>query len=70
MLRNKFIKISSVTCAGFLLAAVTLSLSAQSATAASEKYRRAAPIVHRTHHLYAIYRWPSFARPTTLPRDS
>lgn len=68
MLRNKSIKISSVTCAGFLLAAVTLSLSAQSATAASEKYRRAAPIVHRTHHLYAIYRWPSFARPTTLPR--
>jgi hypothetical protein len=58
-------KISCVFCAGFLLAAVAVSLCAPSAAAASHK--RAAPVVHRLHHAYATYRRPQFAHPATLP---
>ena len=67
MLRKTLVKISSVFCTGFLLAAVGMSLTGQSAAAASNKYRRAAPPVHRTHHLYARYGWPPFAQPGALP---
>jgi hypothetical protein len=59
------LKISCVFCASFLLAAVAVSLGAQSAAAASDK--RAAPVVHRVHHGYAAYRSPQLARPATLP---
>jgi hypothetical protein len=49
---------------GFLLAAIALSLSVQSAAAASGKYQRA---THHTHHLYATYHRPYFAHPQPLP---
>ena len=52
---------------GFLLAAIALSLSVQSAAAASGKYQRATPTMHHTHHLYATYRRPYFAYPQPLP---
>jgi hypothetical protein len=51
--------------AGLLLGAVAVSLSAQSATAASHK--RTASGVHRAHHAYATYRPPQFAHAATLP---
>ena len=59
------LKISCVFRASFLLAAIAVSLSAQSAAAASHK--RAAPVVHRVHHAYATYRSPQLAHPATLP---
>jgi hypothetical protein len=68
MLRNTSVKITSAfRTIGFSLAAVALSLGGQSAAAASAKYQRAMPIVHRTHPLYAPYRRPYFARPQALP---
>jgi hypothetical protein len=68
MLRNTSVKISSAFRAiGFLLAAVALSLSGQSAGAASDKYWHATSIAHRTHHLYATYRRSYFAHPQALP---
>jgi hypothetical protein len=68
MLRDTSVKISSALRAiGFLLAAVALSLSGQSAAAASDKYRHATSIAHRTHHLYATYRRSYFAHPQALP---
>jgi hypothetical protein len=68
MLRNTSVKISSAfRTIGFSLAAVALSLGGQSAVAASKKYQRAMPIVHRTHHLYATFRRPYFAHPQALP---
>jgi len=59
------LKISRAFCAGFLLAAVAVSLNAQSAAAASHKH--AGPVVHRVHHAYATYRGPQFAHPAMLP---
>ena len=68
MLRNTSVKITSAfRTIGFSLAAVALSLGGQSAAAASAKYQRAMPIVHRTHQAYAPYRRPYFARPQALP---
>jgi hypothetical protein len=69
MSRNKTsVKISSGFCSGFSLAAIGISLSAQSATAATDKYKAAVPIVHRTHrHLHASYRAPRLAKPEALP---
>jgi hypothetical protein len=69
MLRNKAsVKKSSGFCSGILLAAIGISLGAQSAAAAFDKYKAAAPIVHRAHHnLYARYRAPQLARPEALP---
>jgi hypothetical protein len=64
MFRKPSLKISCVFCAGFLVAAVAVSLTAQSAAAA---HKHAAPVVHRVHHAYAAYRWPQFAHPATLP---
>jgi hypothetical protein len=69
MLRNKTsVKVSSGFCSGFLLAAISISLGAQSAAAASDKYKAAVPIVHRAHHNpYASYRAPRLVRPEALP---
>lgn len=62
MLRKTSVKISSVFC---LVATIAVSLSAQSAGAASPgKHKRAAPV---GHHLYATYGWPRFTHPATLP---
>ena len=56
MLRDTSVQIPSAFRAiGFLLAAIALSLSVQSAAAASGKYQRATPTMHHTHHLYATY---------------
>jgi hypothetical protein len=57
------LKISCAFCASVLLAAIAVSLSAQSAV----NHKRIAPVVHRVHHAYATYRWPQFAQPATLP---
>ena len=68
MLRNTSVKIPSAFRAiGFLLAAIALSLSVQSAAAASGKYQRATPTMHHTHHLYATHHRPYFAHPQPLP---
>jgi hypothetical protein len=68
MLRNTSVKISCAFRAiGFLLAAIVLSLSGQSAAAASDKCQRATPTMHHTHHLYAPYRRAYFAHPQALP---
>jgi hypothetical protein len=68
MLRNRSVKIPSAFRAiGFLLAAIALSLSVQSAAAASGKYQRATPTMHRPHHLYATYHRAYFAHPQPLP---
>jgi hypothetical protein len=56
------LKISCGFCAGFLLAALAVSLSPQSAAAASHKH--VAAIAHRAHHVYPAYQ---FAHPRTLP---
>jgi hypothetical protein len=67
MLRNTSVKIpSAFRPIGFLLAAIPLLLSVQSA-AASGKYQRATPTMHHTHHLYATYHRPYFAHPQPLP---
>jgi hypothetical protein len=58
-------KTSRAVSAGFLLATIAASLSAQPAAAATHK--RAAPTVHHVHHAYASYRRPQFAHPATLP---
>ena len=63
-MRETSLKISSVFCAGFLLAAVSVSLSAQPATAAS---KHEALIARGTHHLYAAYGWPRAAKPGAVP---
>jgi hypothetical protein len=63
-MRETSLKISSVLCAGFLLAAAIVSLSAQPALAAS---KHEALIVRRTHHLYAPYGWPRAAKPGVVP---
>jgi hypothetical protein len=86
MLRKTSVKIPSVLCAGLLLAAVGVSLDAQSATAASDRYKPKAPIVHRTHHGgYQMYgggmghsyrrggdfrRFPSLAECNSIPQRS
>jgi hypothetical protein len=69
MLRDKTsVKKLSGFCSGFLLAAISISLDAQSAAAASDKYKAAVPIVRRTHHnLYASDRAPGLAGPEALP---
>jgi hypothetical protein len=67
MSRKSSLNIPHVFCAGLALAAIVLSLSAQSATAASADQRRLGrPLAHR-HHLYAMYRGPSFVPPAVLP---
>jgi hypothetical protein len=52
------LKTSNAFGAGLTLAAIIVSFGAQSAIAR--------PLRHH-HHLYAMYRGPSFAPPTTLP---
>lgn len=60
-------KISVALPAIFLLA-IGFSLSTQAAAAAShDKGKRAAPVTHRIHHLYATYGGAGFAQPATLP---
>jgi hypothetical protein len=67
MSRKTSLNIRHVFCAGLALAAIILSLGALSAAAASSDQRRLGkPLPHR-HHLYAMYRGPSFAPPATLP---
>jgi hypothetical protein len=67
MSRKTSLNISRVFCAGLALAAIVVSLGAQSATAASADHRRLGkPLPHR-HHFYAMYRGPSFAPPADLP---
>jgi hypothetical protein len=67
MSRKTSLNISRVFCAGLALAAIVVSLGAQSATAASADHRRLGkPLPHR-HHFYAMYRGPSFAPPAALP---
>ena len=56
MSRKTSLNISHVFCAGLALAAIVVSLGAQSATAASADHRRLGkPLPHR-HHFYAIMR--------------
>jgi len=65
MARKTSLKMSCLLSASLLLAAVGISLTAQSAAAAS--YKHPAPVVHRLHHTYAPYRWPRGGHPETLP---
>jgi hypothetical protein len=68
MLSKTSVKIASIFCADLLLAVVGASLTAQAATAASDKHQRAAPIARPTHHhLYATYGQPRLAQPGSLP---
>ena len=67
MSRKTSLNIPYVFCAGLALAAIVVSLGAQSATAAGADHRRPGkPLPHR-HHFYAMYRGPSFAPPAALP---
>jgi hypothetical protein len=67
MSRKTSLNIPCVFCAGLALAAIVVSLGAQSATAAGADHRRLGkPLPHR-HHFYAMYRGPSFAPPAALP---
>jgi len=67
MSRKTSLNIPYVFCAGLALAAIVVSLGAQSATAAGADHRRLGkPLPHR-HHFYAMYRGPSFAPPAALP---
>jgi hypothetical protein len=66
MSRKTSLKMSCILSASLLLATVAISLSAQSAAAAS-RGKRATPIAHRVHHVYSTPRWHRFAYPATLP---
>ena len=63
MSRKTSLNIPYVFCAGLALAAIVVSLGAQSATAAGADHGRLGkPLPHR-HHFYAMYRGPSLRRP-------
>jgi hypothetical protein len=60
------LKISYVSLAALVLAAVATSLGAQSATAASH-HKRVMPMHHRLYNAYPTPRLHPFAGPATLP---
>jgi hypothetical protein len=60
-------KTSRVFGAGLALAALVVSLGAQSAAASADQKRLVRPLPHHHHHLYAFYRGPYYAPPAALP---
>jgi hypothetical protein len=82
ILRKTSVKILSVFCAGLSFAAVGVSLDAQSAAAASDRYKPKAPIVRRMHRGgYQMYGgmdhgyrggggFPSLAECNSIPQRS
>jgi len=68
MLRKTSHKASHALVRRIALAAITVSLGAQWAAAASpDQSRRSRPSVHGYHHLYASYPSPQAKPPVTLP---
>jgi hypothetical protein len=65
MLRKTSLNIPHAFYAGLALAAIVVSLGAQSASAANADQRRLGKPHHR--HLYAMYRGPGHAPPVALP---
>ena len=68
MSRKTSLNIPRVFSAGLALAVIVASLGAQSATAASAGHNRPGKPLPHGHHFYAMYRGPSFAPPSALPR--
>jgi hypothetical protein len=67
MLRKPSLTISHAFYAGLALAAIMVSLGAQSALAASADQRRLGKPLPHHHHLYAMYRGSAYAPSAALP---